>query len=291
MSEVGGSLQEIPGGPSRSGTVLGFPRPTLLERKRVEVGSRVEGIQSLSPLEQVNDEVGERGGEGLIGHLDAIGGGDHDSDLRAGFDTPEGDQDHHDGIDKLTADRRADGAGPEPAAFGDQFELGQGVAVGEFPGPIGDQAGDGEARNEAEDLGEGFLVVPAGGGRQGDGQLAHESEQTHAGETEPDCASGGGVAVDFGEDVSADVGNGEQKLGSADQQRPDLTDFGTDEVRNEQDGDESDGEEVKVSSAGGHAFRIADEAGLDGAGSSRSGGLEAVPGLRWGWQGLRRRPL
>ena len=57
--------------------------------------------------------------------------------------------------------------------------------------------------------------MPAGGGRQRDDDGSDNIEQRCAEEAQPDGAAGGGVAVDLGEDVSEDVGDG-KAAGAAD---------------------------------------------------------------------------
>jgi hypothetical protein len=215
----------------------------------IEVGGGVVGVDGFGAFELGDDEVGEGRGQGLVDDFGEVGGEDHDAHGAGGGVSGEGDGDDDGGVDGLAGDGGADGAGPEPAATGEDFHFGEGKGVGEFAGPVRDEGRDGEAGDEAEDGGEGLLVGPSGGGGEGDGDGAHDGEQGHGEEADPDGAAGGGITVDLSEDVAADVGDGKEQLRAADFEWADLADLLADEIGDEENDDESDGEEIEIAEA------------------------------------------
>src|ERR1700742_4878195 len=88
------------------------------EGEGVEVGVGVVGVGVLGALEEVDDEIGERCGEDLVGDLEAVAGEDDLRERCGGIVAGEGEDDDDDGIDSLADDGGAYGAGPEPAAAG-----------------------------------------------------------------------------------------------------------------------------------------------------------------------------
>ena len=181
--------------------------------ERVEVGRVVEEIDAFGLLEEVDDEVRQRRGGGFVGHLDEVAGEDEIADHGAVDTAPEGDGHDDDRVDELANGGGGDGAGPEHFAAGEHLHFGEHEGVGEFAAPVGDEARDHEAREEAEDGLEGRLAGPARGGREVDDQHAEAGEQRRRQEAVPDGAAAAGVAVHFGEDVAEDVGDGEEDLG------------------------------------------------------------------------------
>ena len=109
----------------------------------------------------------------------------------------------------------ANRAGPKPATSGEKLEFRQGVAVGEFAGPVGHKTGQREAWYYAENSGKGFLPLPLWRRGQRDRQLAHRRKQRHGKETEPDGAPGRTVAIDFRKDIPTYIGKGKQEFGCA----------------------------------------------------------------------------
>jgi len=92
-----------------------------------------------------------------------------------------------------------------------------------------------------------LLIAPLGRGRQPDGERAKKRERGHGEEAEPDGTTGCAVAVDLGEDVATDVGEGEEKFSGRDAQPTqwspwNLADLGPDEVRDQEDRDKADRE-------------------------------------------------
>ena len=143
-----------------------------------------------------------------------------------------------------------EGARPQPAAAGEDLELGEGKGVGELAGPIGDEAGGHEARHHAEDCFEGLLVMPAGVGGKGDGHGAGGAEQGRGEKADPDGAPRGLVAIDLGEHVAKDIGNREEQFGAADGQGSEAADLLGDQVRYQQDNNEDEDEGIEVLVAG-----------------------------------------
>jgi hypothetical protein len=216
----------------------------------------IEGIGVLGPLEPMDDQVGQRRGDHLVADLEGIAGG-HDVQESADWvDAAEGERDDENRVHGLADDSGANRARPEHAAIGDQLHARHCVGVGEFAGPEGDEAGCKDARDETEDSGEGLLVLPAGGGRQLDDDRSHKVQQRRTEEAQPDGAARGSVAVDLGEDVSEDVGDGKQQHGAAHcegangptahRERSKEAHLLRDQIRHEQDDDERSGESVEI---------------------------------------------
>ena len=226
--------------------------PGLLsgEGKGIEALVAVEGVGSARAFEPVDDQVGQGRGQDLVADLESISGGDGIEQSARWDGSGEGEGDDEGGVNGLADDGGPDGASPEHAAVGEELEAGHGVGVGELAGPEGDETGGEDARDEAEDGGEGLLVLPAGGGGQRDDDGAHEVEQRGAEEAQPDGSPGGGEAVDLSEDVAEDVGDGKEKDGSADGEGADQADLLGDEIRDEQDDDEGRGKGVEIFIAG-----------------------------------------
>ena len=130
----------------------------------VEVGVGVEGFGAFGAFEPAYDGVGQWRGEDLVGDLEDVVEDDDVEDKAVGVDAAEGEVHEEDGVDGLADDCGADGAGPEVAAFGFDFEAGHHVGVGELAGKEGDEAGGEHSGEEVEDGDEGLLVVPAGVG-------------------------------------------------------------------------------------------------------------------------------
>ncbi len=206
----------------------------------------IEGVGLFGPLEPVDDQVRQGCGDYLVANLEEIAGGHDVQQGAGGIDASEGQGDDKNRVHGLADDSGADRARPELAAIGKELQPRHSVRVGEFAGPEGDEAGRKDARDEAEDGGEGLLIAPAGGGRERDNDGADNIQQRGAEEAQPDGAARGGVAVDLGEDVSEDVGYGEKKHGAADRKGADETDLLRDQVGDEQDDHERSGEGVEV---------------------------------------------
>ena len=181
----------------------------------------IEGIGVLGPLEPVDDQIRQWRGDHLVADLEGIAGGDDVQKDADWVDSAEGQGDNENRVHGLADDGGADRARPELAAVGDELQSRHGVGVGELAGPEGDEAGSEDARDEAEDRGEGLLVLPARGRRQRNDDGSDDVEQRRAEEAQPDGAARGGVAVDLGEDVAEDVGDGKQQHGAADCERAD----------------------------------------------------------------------
>ena len=216
------------------------------EREWIETFVAVEGVGLLGSFQPVDDGVGQGCCEHLVGYFENIAGDNHVAQRSQGDDTDEREEDDKSGIDGLTDDGGTDGAGPEPASVGEELEAGHGVRVGELTGPEGDEAGSEDARDEAEDDGKSFLVVPPRSGRKRNNYRAHDVEQDGAEEAQPDCSAGGCEAVDLCEDVAEDVGDRKQKNSATDGKRADLTDFLGNEIRDQQYDHESCGEDVEI---------------------------------------------
>ena len=127
---------------------------------------------------------------------------------------------------------------------------GEGESIGKLARPVGDEAGGHEARHQAEDGLEGLLVMPAGVCGEGDGHSAGCAEQRGGEEADPDGAPRGLVAIDLGEDVAKDIGNGEEQFGAADGERSKAADFLGDQIRYQQDNDEDQHEGIEILVAG-----------------------------------------
>src|SRR3984957_11483326 len=181
------------------------------EGKRVEAFMPVVGVGVLGPLEPVDDEIGDGGGDDLVSNLESVAGGDDVEESSNGVDSAEGEDDDEERIYGLADDGGADGTGPELASVRDELETCHGVGVGELSGPEGDETGGENSRDEAEDRGECLLVFPAGSGGQRDDDSAHDIKQRGAKEAEPDGAAGGREAIDLSEDVAEDIGDGKEK--------------------------------------------------------------------------------
>ena len=168
----------------------------------------------------------------------------------------EGEGDDGNRIHRLADDSRANRARPEHATIRDELHARPGVGVGKFAGPEGDETCCKNAWDETEDSGEGLLVLPARGGRQLYYDGSHDVEQGCAEEAKPDGAARGGVAVDFGEDVSKDIGNGKEQYGAvhcegangptAHRERSKEAHLLRDQIRHKQDDDERSGESVEI---------------------------------------------
>jgi len=87
--------------------------------------------------------------------------------------------------------------------------------------------------------------------------LPHHRQKPHRKKTHPDRPPRGCVSINLGEDVAADISNRKKQLRSADQQRPNLADFGSDEVGDDEDDDESNRQSVQITIAEGHPLSIA----------------------------------
>src|ERR1700722_3442306 len=231
------------------------------EGKRVEAFMPVVGVGVLGPLEPVDDEIGDGGGDDLVSNLESVAGGDDVEESSNGVDSAEGEDDDEERIYGLADDGGADGTGPELASVRDELETCHGVGVGELSGPEGDETGGENSRDEAEDRGEGLLIAPSGGRRERDDDRPDEVEEGGAEEAQPDGAAGGGKTVDLGKDVSKDVGDGKEQNGAADRKRADgpasdcegtdEADLLRDEIGDEQDDDERGGEGVEIFEAAG----------------------------------------
>jgi hypothetical protein len=240
----------------------------VVKGERIEALMTVEGVGLFGTLEPVDDEVGEGGGEDLVAYLEGVAGDDDVEQGADGIDSAEGENDDEDGIDGLAYDGGADGAGPELATVGDELEAGHGVGVGELAGPEGDEAGGEDAGDEAEDSGEGLLVAPSRGGGECDDDGSDEVEERRAEEAKPDGSARGGEAVDLGEDVSEDIGDGKEEDGAADgegaegpvtdAEGSEEADLLRDEVGDKQDDDEGGGEGVEVFEAASGGGRLGD---------------------------------
>jgi len=216
----------------------------------------IKRVGVLSAFQPVYDKIRDRSGDYLVTDLQGVAGED-DVDQGAGrINSAEGQCDNENRVDRLADDGGTDGAGPEPASVGEQLEPRHGVGVGEFAGPEGDEASGQNARDEAEDGGEGLLVMPAWRRWERDDDGSDEIEEGCAEEAQPDGATRGCEAVDLGEDVSEDVGDGEQDDRSADSEWADgpcadgdwteEADFLSDEVRYEQNDDEGGCKSVEI---------------------------------------------
>ena len=217
------------------------------EGEWVEVGVGVIGVGVFGALEEVDDEIGERRGEDLVGDLEAVAGDDEPHECGCGIVAGEGKDDDDGRVDGLADDGGAYGASPKPAAACEDFEAGHGVGVGELAGPEGDEAGEEQARKDAEDGDEGLLIVETGIGGKCNDERANTPHERGAAEAEPDGAARSGIAVDLGEDVSEDIGDGEEKQGAGERDRADADDLLGDEVGDEQDDDKGGDEDVEVS--------------------------------------------
>ena len=107
--------------------------------------------------------------------------------------------------------------------------------------------------------------MEGGIGGERDDERADAVHERGAEEAEPDGAARGGVAVDLGEDVSEDVGDGEEDDGAGGGEWADADDFLRDEVGDEQDDDEGRDEDVEVAEAAMHRGQGYSEEGKEGA--------------------------
>ena len=228
----------------------------------------IKRVGALSAFQPVYDKIRDRSGDYLVTDLQGVAGED-DVDEGAGrIYSAECQCDDENCVDRLADDGGTDGAGPEHAAIGEEFEARHGVGVGELAGPEGDETGGKDAWDEAEDCREGLLVAPSGCGRQRDNDGSDEVEERSAEEPQPDGAARGSKAVDLGEYVSEDVGDGKEQdraangegadRPSADAEGTDETDLLRDEIGDEQDHDERgcEGVEIFVAASGrGHRAR------------------------------------
>jgi len=204
---------------SVAGEVSGVQTALFRKGKGIEALMTVERIGVLSSFEPVYDKIRDRGSENLITDLQSIAGKNNVKEDAGGIDSAEGKSDNKNRVDGLADDCGADGAGPEPASVGEEFEPRHGVGVCELAGPEGDKAGRQDSWNEAEDGREGLLIMPAWSGGQSYNDGSDEIEKGCTEEAQPDGSSGGGKAVNLGEDVSEDVGNGKKENRSADRER------------------------------------------------------------------------
>ena len=129
---------------------------------------------------------------------------------------------------------------------GEDLEPGEGEGVGKLAHPVGDQAGGHEARYQAKDGFECLLVMPSGVGGKGHGHGAGGAEQRGGEEADPDGPPRRPVAIDLGEDVAKDIGNGEEQFGAADGQRPQAADLLGDQIRYQQDNDEDEHQRIEI---------------------------------------------
>jgi len=216
----------------------------------------IEGVGVFGSFKPTNDQISQRCGDHFVSDLERVAGGDDVQKDTDGVDSAEGQGDDEDRVYCLADDSGADRARPEHAAIRDELQPRHGVGVGELAGPEGDEACGEDARDEAEDRGERLLVLPSRGRGQRDDNGSDKVKQRRSEEAQPDCAARGGVAVDLGEDVSEDVGDGKQQYGATDREwadRPsarrkgtDKTDLLRDEIRDEQDDDERRSESVEI---------------------------------------------
>jgi hypothetical protein len=124
----------------------------------------VEGVYSFPAFQPGDSDIGEGCSQDFVDHLDQIRR-EHEADQGGPGDrTGKGDKHDKKGIEGLADDGRPDGAGPQPSTLGENLEPGEGEGVGKLTHPVGNEAGDNEARYEPEDCFEGLLVVPSGVG-------------------------------------------------------------------------------------------------------------------------------
>src|SRR5579863_2694300 len=247
-SEMSGSRQSL--GNARSSS-------SQTPNKGTEVCTAVKNVNALGMLEGPHHQVGSRGRNHFNQYFDQIRRENHPAKHAHRVRPEECNEDDHGCVHSLACNRGTDGAGPKPFAARENLETGQCVTVGELASPVSDEAGNGEARNHAEDTGKGGLVVPSGSGRQGNSELAHGGKQCHGEEAEPYGATRGAVTVNLSKYVTADVGQREKKLGGADLKRPELANLGADKIGNEQDYDKANGQCVQKPVLSGHYKRIA----------------------------------
>src|ERR1700729_1301623 len=125
LRRVRNSQQEsaLGGRTSLAGTVaLRTCLHLLREGKGVEDLVAIEGVGVLSPLEPVNNEVRQGGSENLVPYFKGVAGRDHVSQRGNGYGPPERKRNDDGGIDCLSDDGRADGAGPQHASVSEKLE-------------------------------------------------------------------------------------------------------------------------------------------------------------------------
>ena len=95
--------------------------------------------------------------------------------------------------------------------------------------------------------------MPAGVCGERDGHSARCAEQRGGEEADPDGAARLLVAIDLGEDVAEDIGDGEEQFGAADGERSQAADFLGDQIRYQQHDDEDQHKGIEIFVAG-HGF-------------------------------------
>ena len=216
----------------------------------------IKGIGMLRAFQPVYDKIRGWCGDYLVADLQDISGKDNVDEDPDWIDSTKGERDDQNGVDRLANNGGTDGASPEFAPIGEELEPGHGVGVCELASPKSDEAGSEDARDKAEDRGKGLLIFPSGCRGQGDDDSPDEIEERGAEKAQPDGATGGSETVDLGEDVSKDVGDGEQENGPTDREgadgppgyrdRPEETYLLRDEVRNQENDYECSRESVEI---------------------------------------------
>ena len=220
----------------------------------------VEGVHMLGPLEPADDEVGHRRRQHFVGDLQQIACQDNRHQF-VGRECPgEGDDDDQRRVHSLTDDGRPHCPGPEHAAFGDELQLRHGVRVGKLACPEGDETGNEDAWQKAEDRDERRLIMPLRIGGQGNDQGRDGIEQRCAEESQPDGSPRGGIAIDLGKDIAKDVRDGEEHHRAAGGERSDADDLLGKQVGYQKDYDEGGCQRVEVAKAM-HGMRVSQVVG------------------------------
>ena len=225
-----------------------------LEAERIEVGIAIEVILIFDAFEEVDDAIGKRRSQDFPENFQEVVM-DHDLDYLWPF--PAGDSDKEEGTESegvedsgvygLTNGGRADGTKPEEASFGAYFKFREGDGVGKFSGPEGDQGGEDDAPGVTEGFFVDFLSGPAGGRGHFDYDEGHDGGEAFGDEADPDDASGAGIAVDFGEDITEEVADGkEEDAGAEGKIAYDGPFTGSDQVGADEDRDEGGHYEIVI---------------------------------------------
>src|SRR6185437_16351296 len=113
-------------------------------------------------------------------------------------------------------------------------------------GPISRQTGDGEAWHQCKDRGKSLLIMPVRRGRQRHRDFAEDRKQSHSQKSQPNGPPRRRIAIYLRKDVTEDIGDGEEQLGSTEFEWANLAHFGAKQIRNDEHNDEDDRKRVKI---------------------------------------------